>query len=638
MTCLALGVVAISTSEARSDPDPLFPREALACRKESDAPRAAPADEGDSFTAISRHAPPRDVTRVDLVVDDVAIAEPIPRSKVDPAIDVAPPIETIASENDFRCTGPVRGRAGMLRVLDSPPGSRWPDGSTDRAEKRAFARGAGIFDVREAAPLLRRELSRPVPETASYDGFDILQSDLTAIRGLADLDDRAAAPLVREFLAHHEASYMFYPWKDALESLARLDPAVAESYAIEVAGRAADDPKHFGDASQSVLAVLPFFTTPSDEARAALKKLAGSLASDTSDIGWYFECNVLATSMRMGDPDLRSEFAPILAGKANDTQREVMCYSQIIGAAFPGDDPSEVETLVLRHRFVEILRLVARMRDADAAHAPLAGSDAARTKIRAFLTKTLQADGTFADDRVYALTTLAVMGDHDALEKLYATVDDPADDHADAWYAARFALEQHLPGAADHAAVRLTWGVSHYLDDSWSGAGFRQGEHVDDVVLDRDGVRFDERAALVEAMANAHDPRFALGLLQDDERTHPLAAFFLARQRPAAACGIVTEASKKADRLHLTDAFWSLSVLFADSDGKPSELGAACKKDFEALARDKTAPERARELAIDDLAMLRETEAENLVESPIVPWSRFAKPRDTVEILLHATE
>jgi hypothetical protein len=583
----------------------------VACREEAELraappplPSAAPALE---LTPVSRRAAPGVLSIAPLLVIDVAVEQPVPSRRATPAAPLAeaPPeaVAIIEGENDYHCLGVPRGKARILRVVAAGPGARFGGGRDPHGYRRDNLIAAGTFDLRESIPALRRELDRPLsPALEPHAVFDRLDEKLAAMRSLADLGDASSAGRVVAYLRGREARTWSGFWPEALETLARLDATAAQDYAVEVLQGV---PQRPAEADFLVRAVLPFLRRPSPAALAALQRLEAS--TDGHPARWHDACDILAARVRVGDDALKRALRPELAGDLT-TNRSAVCYGQVIDVVFPGDDPDEVDTLLKRHRYDEILHLLDRAR-ALRARGPLdARWTSAEKKLLAWLQQHRQDTGAdpvngvdvaspkitngVPETNAKHLAALAVLGDAAARRDLFRLVDDPGNPGTGPWIAAVLALRFDLEGAADHAANRLRLGVEQstqrFSRDAWP----RRGQVV-----------VTEHGELVDALAARQDPRFTLGLLDRDAFTRDLAMNALARLRPERACELVSGAASRAEEPAIQQAFWALSV-----------LGEACQGAMERLLDDRAQPPEVKGMALEALAMMRDRRVKGLLE------------------------
>lgn len=580
----------------------LFPERYVACREEQDVPPAAQAERprrapADTLVPIGRKPAPAPLAVAPLVVIDVATTQPVParRAAPSPASPAPPePLRLVPSGgNDYKCLGYARGKAGILRVIGAPPGTRWYGHAAGEGYRLDNMRAAGAFDLRESMGLLRRELERPEPPgPTDWRTFEALDLKLMAARALADLGDRDSAGRVLALLRAREGKDTPYVWSEALEPLGRLDPELGQAYAVEVLDRVADRGRQGAADDFLVREVLPYITRPSAEARAALGRLSVPLERLSSDGARHDACAILAARLRAGDDELRRELRPELATDLR-TGRAVHCYSELIGLVFPGEEPDEVEALTHRWRYDEIVGLVARMRARETAGQSDPRFAAARRTLRSWLAARSVSPEIAGgqDDRRYQpvtrakhLLAQALLDDERARAALDLLVEDPADDGVAPWAAARLMLQLGLSGAADRAAARLRLATTRLTDRHEARSTPQRG-----LVLVTDHV------LVIDELARLGDPRFALGLLDRERSAREAALHQLARLRPEATCAVVGEAASAAQADAIDDAFWALAV-----------LGRACAPTMRALATDDSARPEVRAVALEVLAMLRD--------------------------------
>ena len=616
-----------------------FPERYVACREEETvfrkvrvrrAPQPAPVPTS-QLLPLARKAAPRPLTIAPLVIIDVARTEPLPASGARPVpaqrVAVAPTVEErllrVESRNDYLCIGIPRGTAGILRVLEAPPGTRYYGGRRSESWRRRNMRAAGAFNLGQATEPLRRQLARPI--VAGLEGYQLteqLQLKLAAGQALADLQVRDAAPALLAFVRSRELQPYPLVWEDALDPLARLDPVLAQHYAVEALTRVANDPGQIRQHRGVVREVLPLLTQSSPQALAALRRISALLVEPDGDPDGHDACLVLGARARLGDGPLLAELRPELAVDLR-TQRGVLCYAQLVGHVFPGKDPDEVPTLIHRQRYGQILTLLRTMRDAERAGQHDPRFAAARSRLRTWLTQRsgepdVRGDPTHRDNnperRALHLAALAFLGDHRATAQLAELIRDPADQGTAPWLAAHQALVLELPGAADLAATRLGLAAAsttrRFTQRSWG----RRGQ-----------IRVTEHVEVIDELARRGDPRFALGLLDRNVFAREATVLHLARLRPAAACEIVGRAASVAQRESIQDAFWALSV-----------LGGTCRPTMHRLAMDAAQPAEVRGMALEVLAMLRDPAVPELLKGP--PERELKPARHRARIIHTARE
>lgn len=578
----------------------------LVCREDRE-PARTPSPENaqaGSRRRVKRRPPPPLLAPAPTPVIDVPMSDPLP-SRPEPGREPVrlATIHTPARQ-DFRCTGFVRGESGILAVLSAPPGTKFAEHPHTTSWIIDNMEAAGSARLSSAAPYLRRELGRIIPETApAHVRLDRLRLKVAAAQALADLGDFDGIGPVLQLVKEREDQDFPGYWEDALEALSRLDRRLTDSYARDLLDRAARSPGFDVAEQNRVRRALPLLTDRSADAVGVLTRLSSAIDDDPDSPGKHLTCLVLAARIRAGDEALAKVVRPELATDLR-TQRAVQCYSELMPAAFPGDDPSEVDTLLFRHRYEELVRLVRRIRverhgGSDAADREAVG------KIRAWLANRAK-DPDIADaasrgiparrTRALHLALGAALGNSRAERDLRALIEDPKDDTVVPWVAARVALDLDLDGAADLASARLrlarTVSTSSVAHGDWP----RRGR-----------VTVTEHVEVIDRLAMRQDPRFALGLL-DLQPFARQAAFERLRTATVGflTCPIVTEAAAGSDEKSIQDAFWALSV-----------LGVACQRPMLALARDPKTPKEVRGMALEHLAMIRDPSIDkDLAASP----------------------
>lgn len=569
-----------------------------------------PAPAGEELLGLPRRRAPAPLPIAPLINIDVAVVQPVPVRKASPLQPrpAEPPPVMVAGGLDYRCIGYPRGRPGILQVVSAPPGTRFYGHSSAEYWRLDNMRAAGAFGSRGAVRGLRRILDRPIPE--GLQGWARGQEQrlkLGAARALADLGDKASASRVLRWLRKAERTEGTVFWKDALESLPRLSPELAQAYATEVVGRSQPPDKPDEHLHNRLWAVLPLFQIPSADAVAALRAVSPPLDRVHRDIKRTLLCRVLAARLRAGDEALRQQLLPELGASDLRTGRAVTCYSALMPALFPGQDPDEVDVLTRRHRYESILRLIHHMANQERAGVRDPRFVAARQTLRQWLTSRQNdpdiAGGARHRDyspitRARHLVALAALGDAQARAAIDRTIADPADAGMAPWVGAHWLLRMNLPGAADVAARRLEIAIAQ-----------RSERHRSKSWPDRGWLTVTEHTDVIDELAKRRDPRFALGLLDRQRYAREAALHHLARLRPTEACEIVSQAASRAEDDAVMDAFWALSV-----------LGESCRDPMGRLATGANEPTVVRGMALEYLAMIR--------DERVVRLSRQAGKRD----------
>jgi hypothetical protein len=542
--------------------------------------------------------------------DDVALTEPLPAVAARPFVTLpmasspeAPeargPLR--ASSNSFQCLGYLRGKAGIVRTLDAPPGSRFygHEGATSWVQDNIVA--AAIFGVDEAIPALRKALARPLPAGAQDDldarDFERARAITMAGISLLELGDHASAAPLRDVLLQLETARLGGFWRDTFRGLARSEPAAAARYALEVVERLASGQLPIESVHEyaEVLSHLD----PADRARAlpALVTLTSRPPlKEITDSHERVACRVRAARIRMGDAALATENRRAIAGNL-DTNVSARCYNELVAALYPGDSIAELPVLVRRRRHRELFRLASRL---AADTSPRAA--ASRAKVRAEL-RAMRTDPNLAAiprqtsamlrDRPLWLASRAALGDAEARLALFAWVDDPETDVDAAWIGVWAALEQDLPDALALAERRLRLGVSQ---------GVSSVQRLD---LDHGGTPRTVRVDVLDALFARQSPLFALGLVQKDAWARERAIYLLSRRRSADVCGLVASALGNASAFDVLDeALWALTT-----------VGASCAAEMERVAREPSTPPLVRGYVLEHLAMVRSPVALPLAEA-----------------------
>jgi hypothetical protein len=585
-------------------------------RVEPVAKVAERARAADDWVPLARRRAPR-LELAKLEIFDVPRVDPLP-SRRSPSTRAAvrpdePPVVALESRNTFYCIGVPRGTPGILRTIGAAPGTRFYGHPHMESWRQENMRAAGDLNVQSAAPLLYRELDRPLPKAAEpWEHGEARRGKHAAAMALADLGDTAAAPRVLALLRLLERDG-FNLWRDTLDALPRLDPNLAQTYALELVERGLAKPELHQQNPTLYRDLLPLLTRGTPEALALLRRASSMLTKDSVALPHGADgCKVLAGRVRLGDRELASELRRELNTGSIVTQRGVQCYSELMPVLYPGKEAAELDVWMHRHRYEELLEWLAATESAG---------DPARARLRAWLEKRSK-DPDVAGDRSRSdympekramhLSALAALGSGPAKQQLAAWVADPKDDGTAPWVAAHYLLKLDLPGAADLAVKRLRIAhVQHmrrYSRDSWP----RFGHHV-----------VTEHGRVVRALAARGDQRWVLGLLDREPFTRELTTHLLSKQRPSGACELVGEAARDATDEAVDDAFWALSM-----------LGGRCRETMQRLVADASQPAHVRGMANEHLAMLRDAS----VKENLVGERRFYASLGRAKIIFRAPE
>ncbi|MBS2013964.1 MAG: hypothetical protein JST00_13830 [Deltaproteobacteria bacterium] len=553
---------------------------------EPSTPRVAAP--GEELVPVPRMRAPGRLTVVPHLVDDAALAEPIPdrapvapRGVEPPPAPVAPPPVLRASVNGIHCLGLVRGRAAMMRVLGAPPGTHFYGHPYPRYFIADNMIAASAFDAKDAIAPIRVVFERPLPSAIrEHDDMERLAMKGHAAMALSELGDVASAPRIRQVLLSMEVLRVGSTWRDTFQALHRLDRATSAAYALDLVERIADGKVEKGRHSSHELGVVLDALDPKDATRAlsALKRIEAT---------GHDGCLVTGARLRLGDAPLAKTVRPDLEGSIR-TNLVATCYSQIVAEVAPGRSISELPILLLRARWQAMADLAIALRD----QGPAAAKDRA-TLVAAIRKKAAAAPVGLRDhDASYRAGALATLGDEGALRDIYAIVDDPSDDTDRPWVAATYAVRARLPDAHAHAQRLLELGIRRAV-------GHRETDALTSGVAVTWGVQ------LIRALARQGSPLVALGLLQTDHHAREEGMFAVARGKPQGACDVVAKAAHLTTDGQVTDgAFWALTA-----------LGAQCQPQMEGLARDRSQPGHVRGMAIEALAMMRAPSTQGLADA-----------------------
>jgi hypothetical protein len=553
----------------------------VVCKEEPAPPPPSPsrrAAPDDDLMPVPRVPAPGKLTVIAHLVDDAALAEPVPLRLASASPREPAQVLMRASVNGVHCLGLVRGRAAMLRVLAAPPGTHFYGHPYPRYFIADNLIAASAFDAKEAVAPVRAIFDRPLPkQLKAYDDLERLSMKGHAAMALAELGDVASAPRISELLVHMETLRLGSTWRDTFQALRQLDRPTAAAYALDLVERMSDGkaPRLSGHDLEVLLDVL----AEKDAARAlpALTRLGAS---------GHDGCLAVGARLRLGDEALAKTVRPDLAGSIA-TNLGATCWTQIIGALAPGRSMSELPVLLFRARWEAVANLAVVLRD----RGPAGAKDRATfvAKVKATLARPPQ--GLRDHDLALRLGALATLGDEPSLRALYAIVDAPNDDGDRPWVAATLAVRARLPEADLHARQLLETGIHRHVSN---------GE-IDALTS---GVAATWPVKLVRELARQKSPLAALGLLQRDSHAREEAMFAVSRGKPEGACELVTSAARLVptnEHEAVDSAFWALTA-----------LGATCEPSMDRLARDRTQPGAVRGAAVEHLAMIRAPSAATL--------------------------
>lgn len=587
---LALAAALVCWTALSPEAYALFPERYIACEDE-DAARAAPSVAAATveLAELPKRRPPAKLEVAPLFVADVATPSPIPSGHQETELIASPTPPALESKNDYRCIGLLRGAPGIARVVSASPGARFFRHPYPGSWIETNIDAAGAFVLKENIPALEKLFRRRVPDQAeAYVKLERLRLKVSAATALADLVDGGAksaiVPDLLAFVRAREGADFPAFWEDSVETLARLDASVAHAYAVEALERIGATPEHDTREANQVRELLPLLRERDAAALAALKKVHAEVDPKLTGAGGHESCLLFAARIRAGDDALRDELRKELAVDLR-TNRASVCYSETIAAAFPGDEAGQVDTLLFRHRYVELLRLMRTLEPSSSR------DQAARDKVRVWLAARSGDPDVVKDEtdrrynpivRARHLALGAFLGDASAQAALDALIEDPDDDGVAPWIAAAAALDLGLPQAADRAAKRLLIARSQHTERFSTELWPTRGK-----------VTVTEHVEVIDRLAARRDPRFALGLLDRDVFAREATVHWLAARRASGVCHVVANAAAGAEEKSIQDAFWALSL-----------LGPDCQKAFEQVWKDKSSP-AARGMALEALAMLR---------------------------------
>ncbi|MBN1774605.1 MAG: hypothetical protein JXB32_25315 [Deltaproteobacteria bacterium] len=478
----------------------------------------------------------------------------------------------------YWCLGATEGRAGMVAELRSR------SGDLDDA-----ARWAGLLYYTEAAEPLRALLDDPPEEDAPW----LLGHAATA---LAELEDASAVPRIVELARRFEGEN-WTVWEQAANALTTLGGPDATAYALDLAQRTTTFDSTW--AANSVDELLPLLLRAD---AAALRPLLERWTADGGREGVreFLFARLEAARVGLGDPALLADTRRRLGTPDTSVPARPEFYVAALGT-----DPADIPSLVrmasstspeAREAYLAILRF-ADWLEAQGRDVPEGAAGERRTReldtARKDLVARLSELTEYREDREHVQfearqlalhhAALATLGDEDSRRRLVELIDDDVETVIP-WLAAQYAVRLDLPEARDKLAKMVVRGT-------------RAGVPLD---------LWETRAAFVDAVAprlGADDASWSVLLLDTNLHARRRTLGRLARLRPPGACAAVADAVSGADDEAIEDAVLALSV-----------LGSACRCRLETLACDGTAPERARLVSVEVLAMMRAPGVRRLID------------------------
>lgn len=584
-------------------------------------PATRPRGPRDARVPVKKRRGPSVLNGAPLVTVDVSVAQALPTRRTDaPKAGPVPlPVVMREARNDFRCIGWERGAAGVLRVVAAPPGARFLHHQNAASYRSTNIVFAGTFGIQQARAPLERILARPLaPGLERWQQSEELHVRRDAAVALADLGHQKAAPRVLAHVELLEQVDDFNYYREAIDALDRLAPALADRHALEVLEQEEKQPsKRF----EFLLAtLLPYVRTVSPRSLSLLQRLGETLG--TSHLG----CRVGAARIVHGDTVLADTVRPHVE---QDIRHNFVanCYSELVEVLAPGRDPDELDVILWRQRWRAMVALLGSMQAAEHAGKPDPRFAPARRKLLAWLLahKTQHLYDPKADnakswshvrewDALYTVAR-AALGDGAAISSLVALIGDGQNEGTAPAIAARHGLALEIPGV-DKALdgllrTMVTREPVRHDRDSWPKRGH---------------LTLTEEGQVVEALAARGDERFVLGLLAHHGYVREVAAFHLARRRPASACRRVAAAAQNASEDAIQFAFWALTV-----------LGKRCEAAMQTLATDASQPPDVRGMATEVLAMLRNPTALSLARAS-APHRSMAPALARAELIFHSPE
>lgn len=620
---LACTTVVSAAYDTGSRSTSIFPPGYMSCRQERDivvrTTESATSGGREVLVPLPRRTSvPAPILLGDDVVDDVAMVEPVPggRRQADPPKQERSPVLARESVNNYRCLGLVRGRAGILRTIAAPPGTRFYGHPYETSWRIDNMVAASVFHLMETRGALRSVLSRPISDDRSFDKTELRTSAAVA---LAELEDRPSAPAIAAWTQHLESRTLGFQYRSVIHALERLDPVAAETYVVGLLERVAGGVlgKRVG---ADRLRAVPMLSVRSREAALpVLRRLTAPGAIDVFD-GSTWRCELTAARLRFGDPQLVPLAREQIFGSLTDGQA-VNCYTQWLPATI-GEDPSDVDALLHRRAYEPMLRFVEHVQSKRGKPGGVtwerAGA-ALHEGLAKILAQPRMSDRSrndyFPTHRAMHLAAMAGLADPKARRLLYEMIEDPTDRSDGAWVAAYFALKLCLPGATERVLQRLVLGIGEppYL----ASLSFTVGTPTT--------WRTRVLEELVRALP-ANDARWTIALLDRELWMREKALYLLSRRKPPGACEAVLGTASKADDERIKQAFWALSI-----------LGEACWDSMSRAAGDSSLAPNVRGPAMVLLAMTRSPKARAMVEA-VQGEPEFRLYANTSNIILGSPE
>jgi hypothetical protein len=454
--------------------------------------------------------------------------------------------------------------------------------------------------------------------------FDKTELRTAAAVALAETGDRESAPAIGAWVQQLESRTLGFQYRSALYALARVDPSEAEKYAIAMLLRVADG-KLGPRVNADLLRAVEFLSVGARDKALPVLRTLGEPDAAASFGSSKAACVLTAMRLRMNDGDILPLAREQVANSLTNNLA-VNCYSEWMPEVV-GDNPDDVDTLILRHGYEPMLRFVQHVRLArnkGASHG-FASSDWQRgaARLLAALHKMLalpelgdrSRNDYFPSRRARHLGTMAGLGDATARDLLYKMIEDSSDDSVGPWIAAWYALRLGLADAAPHVLRRFEMGIERAtnLENFESTVGVLATWRTR--VLDE----------LVTVLAS-DDARWAIAMLDREAPTRERALMLLARRKPAGACQVVLSAAPRTDDSTIKQAMWGLSI-----------LGDMCRQPMVRAARDARLKPDVRGPAIVLLAMIRAPEARSAVDA-VRGHPDFRLYEHTANIILRSPE
>jgi HEAT repeat protein len=497
----------------------------------------------------------------------------VPPARADRAFEC----DEIDGERWYDCLGAVRGRTGMVEEL------RNRTGHLDDS-----ARWAGRLNYQEAAEPLRALLATPPEDDVPWVLSRIAEA-------LAELGDRSSIGPLIDLARRMQQEDVYQVWEETFQALRRLGGPEVVDYARELARDTTDLSSVW--AENAVPEILPVLVDA--DARDMLPLLTTWTTEQGEAVNEFLYAELMGARIRLGDADLLE----LARDDLGTPDARVPARPEYYVAAM-GGDPRDIPSLVRmasstspesREAYNAIDRLAALLDEQERALPEGRDGERRRREIRSARQRLVDGlrglteyredrEGFQFEARMLARhhASLARLGDEDSRKRLVELIDDDVETVIP-WVAAQHAVALGLDGARE--------GVEHLVV-----RGTRSGTSTE---------LWEARRDFVDAVApvlGADDASWTVMMLDTNGNTRLVVLHHFARLAPPGACAAITAAVAGADDDAIEDALPALTI-----------LDDACAERLEKLARSRKAPETARLMSVEVLAMMRSAAVPELI-------------------------